>query len=252
MTGALILGWLIAVLLCLCIEADRLVVEAEKFIPSTWAKVHDAEQTENLASARSHERSKRHIPSHSARNGGDNDADDTGSLFKINKDLAVDSLKEDITQFMDRELEWEIYTSYVILADPSGPMISGIEAYKNFFSAVRMFRSFFIKKAETTRASTFYYPEGMFIQVTWYSEWTAHEWVTGLANEPAQVSAVSRFYLDDRGLVYKHELDKLKINGQAMPEPYTTAWISELTGVPIDMMPQNMPIPGFGSAVAGR
>ena len=55
---------------------------------------------------------------------------------------------------------------------------------------------------------------GKKIVITWYSSWTAKG-----SRKAAHVDAVSYFHLDDEGKVFKHEVDRVEVNGRPMNPP---------------------------------
>ena len=118
-----------------------------------------------------------------------------------------------------------IYTPDVQLADPSGVQTRGLGSYKQFFAMIRLFRRVMIDRADVTYRLRYDW-SGKRVIVTWYSAWTARG-----SSTPAHVDAVSYFHLDDRGKVFKHEVDRVQINGQMLSPPYGLAW----AGVKRDM-----------------
>ena len=140
------------------------------------------------------------------------------SEFELNLGRCIDALRVDVPSFPDREFQWEIYRDDVVLADPNAVQARGLEAYKAAFAMVRTFRRFMIDAAEVTYKLRYDW-SGKRIVVTWYSEWRMKGRKT-----PTHVDAVSYFHLDDRGLIFKHEVDRVSVNGKDVTPPYGGAW----------------------------
>ena len=140
------------------------------------------------------------------------------SEFELNLGNAIDALRVDVETFPDRELRWDVYTDDVVLADPSAVQSRGIESYKQFFGMIRAFRRFVVDRAEVTYKLRYDW-SGKRIVVTWYSKWT----MKGMT-KAAHVDAVSYFHLNDAGLIFKHEVDRVEINGEACSPPYGLRW----------------------------
>lgn len=142
------------------------------------------------------------------------------SEFELNLGKCIDALKSDVPEFFDRELDWSVYTADVQLADPTGVQTRGLTSYKQFFSMIRLFRRVMIDRAEVTYRLRYDW-SGKRIIVTWYSSWTARG-----SRTPAHVDAVSYFHLTESGVIYKHEVDRVQINGQQMNPPYSVGWLA--------------------------
>ena len=142
------------------------------------------------------------------------------SEFELNLGKCIDTLKSDVPEFPDRELVYDIYTPDVQLADPTGVQTRGLTSYKQFFGMIRLFRRVMIDRAEVTYRLRYDW-SGKRIIVTWYSSWYARG-----SRTPAHVDAVSYFHLNDEGLIFKHEVDRVQINGQMMNPPYSVGWLA--------------------------
>ncbi|KAH8062241.1 DUF2358-containing protein [Aureococcus anophagefferens] len=137
------------------------------------------------------------------------------SEFELNLGEAIDALKADVPDFPDREPNYAVYTADVQLADPTGVQTRGLTSYKQFFAMIRLFRRVMIDRAEVTYRLRYDW-SGKRIIVTWYSSWTARG-----SRTPAHVDAVSYFHLNEEGRIFKHEVDRVQINGQMMNPPYS-------------------------------
>ena len=151
------------------------------------------------------------------------------SEFELNLGKCIDTLRMDVPEFADREFQWDIYTDDVELSDPQAVQARGLASYKQFFAMVRAFRRFAVRDVSVTYKLRYDWA-GKRVIVTWYSEWTMKGWPQ-IGARPTHVDAVSYFSLTDEGFVYKHEVDRVQINGQMLSPPYGLAW----AGVKRDM-----------------
>lgn len=127
--------------------------------------------------------------------------------FILNKGLCVDALRTDATCFYDRELHWEIYDEAVLVRDPAGFGVRGLDAYKRALWAVRLFRRLMLRDAAVTRSSV--RDDDNKLVVQWYSCVQLR-----MLNQAHYVDGLSTFYLDDQGKVYRHTIDKLVVDGR--------------------------------------
>lgn len=160
------------------------------------------------------------------------------SAFELNLGKAIDTLRVDVPAFADRELQWDIYTDDVELSDPQAVQARGLSSYKQFFLVLRTFRKFMVNDVSVTYKLRYDWA-GKRIIVTWYSEWTMKGWPQ-IGAKPTHVDAVSYFSLNDEGLIYKHEVDRVQINGQMLSPPYGLAWAGLKQGM---LNGLDMPVP---------
>mmetsp|Transcript_14184 Transcript_14184/g.42281 ORF Transcript_14184/g.42281 Transcript_14184/m.42281 type:complete len:356 (+) Transcript_14184:142-1209(+) len=140
--------------------------------------------------------------------------------FELNLGEAIDALRKDVPEFADREMDWSIYSPNIQLADPTGVQTKGLSSYKQFFGMIRLFRRVMIQNVDITYRLRYDWA-GKKIVITWYSSWTAKG-----SRKAAHVDAVSYFHLDDDGKVFKHEVDRVEVNGRPMNPPYSVGWLA--------------------------
>jgi len=137
------------------------------------------------------------------------------SEFELNLGRAQDTLNAffDNGNFAYEEEGFdEIYTKNLIFTEPMGMSIEGLQNYKNIFKALRAFRTVMMNDVDV-RHKLRYEPSQKKIMVTWYSTWTMRTGAT------THVDAVSYFYLNDLGFVYKHEVDRVMVDGVMKSPP---------------------------------
>lgn len=136
------------------------------------------------------------------------------SDFELNLGRCVDSLRSDFPEFMDRELDWSIYARDLEVVDPSGVRVSGLPAFKQVMSAIRMIRKVAFDDASLTFRLRYDWV-GKRLIVQWYSNWL---WKG--SRSLLHVDAVSYFDLNDDGLVDRHHIDRVIVNGKDATPPY--------------------------------
>mmetsp|Transcript_10523 Transcript_10523/g.42539 ORF Transcript_10523/g.42539 Transcript_10523/m.42539 type:complete len:390 (+) Transcript_10523:80-1249(+) len=146
------------------------------------------------------------------------------SEFSLNLGRAIDALRHDVPAFFDRELTWDVYAEDVELRDPSGVAIRGLERYKQTFAAIRFFRNVFVDDVDV-HFRLRYDDASRRIVVQWYSTWVLKgsnnlrggpkkngggSSLGGFYAAPMEfhVDAVSHFSLNDKGLIYRHDVDR--------------------------------------------
>mmetsp|Transcript_19698 Transcript_19698/g.78434 ORF Transcript_19698/g.78434 Transcript_19698/m.78434 type:complete len:399 (-) Transcript_19698:12-1208(-) len=143
------------------------------------------------------------------------------SEFELNLGRCLDALRADVPEFFDRELQWDVYDKDIEIRDPSGVQLQGLAMYKQTFALVRLFRRVMIDDVSVTFRLRYDWVRRRIV-VQWYSAWTS----SIAKNTAGHVDAVSIFHLNDRGLIYRHEIDKIMINDKEVQPPYGLGWLS--------------------------
>ena len=105
------------------------------------------------------------------------------------------------------------------MSDPTGINFSGIAPYRNLFTILRFCARNVFKAHEITFRIN-YSPWEQAVQVIWHVEIISD--VPGLGNKgkPLYVDGISRYYLNYEGLVYRHEVSNIAVNGISAEPPY--------------------------------
>jgi hypothetical protein len=164
----------------------------------------------------------------------------TASEYELNLGKCLDTLQQEVPYFAEREFSWDIYTRDISFGDPTGEKIRGIKAYQTFFSTLRALRSIMYSDVQVTKNKIRYDWNGKRIIVRWQSTWTMKG-----ARKPAYVDAVSYLSLNDKGLIYKHELDNVNINGQDVNPNYAAGFVG-MQELAVAGIQGKVPSYGFG------
>ena len=130
--------------------------------------------------------------------------------FDLNLGKCIDSLRQDIQSFPYYELDWDLYTPDVVFCDHSGKYTRGLSKYKNLFAGLRFFSKMVADNVMVTYTLRYDLEEKK-ITITWYSQWFLRARQTR-----THLDAVSNFYLNDHGIVYKHELTRVRVNKRTL------------------------------------
>ena len=122
--------------------------------------------------------------------------------YNLNVGQCISSLKHDMQYFPHKELNWSIYTPSVSISDPIGFHQKGLHNYKQIFSFIRLFKKLLINDVDITYTLK-YIPESKKIIIIWYSKWYINKL------KPLHLNAISYFYLNDTGYIYKHHIDRI-------------------------------------------
>jgi hypothetical protein len=137
--------------------------------------------------------------------------------FRLNTGKVIDTLRADYPRFFDAVPDWSIYESSIELHDPSGISLRGIATYKSCFSAMRMLRRYATTSVELS--SKVCYAAGWDpykVKVRWHVAFS-----TLLnPNDTYYIDGVSVYTLSERGLVKRHDLDNVIVNGREAQQPY--------------------------------
>ena len=119
-----------------------------------------------------------------------------------------------------KQLDYSIYEPDIELADPTGINFQGIKPYRNLFTILR----FCARNIFTAHEITFkmnYSPWEQAVVVPWHVKIKSD--VPGMGKgKPLYVDGISRYYVNYNGLVYRHEVSNIAINGLSAEPPY--AW----------------------------
>lgn len=133
--------------------------------------------------------------------------------FDLNRGRVFDALRRDIPEFMNRELDWDVYAPDVQLVDPSGVEIEGLDKYQRIHSSLRLVRQLALNDW-TIRFQIRYDWCQRSVVVQWYSRWYLKT-----SSAPLHVDAVSYFDLNDDGLISRHRIDRAIINSRHVMAP---------------------------------
>ena len=131
--------------------------------------------------------------------------------YEPNLGKVQDTLRNDYPEMFTRPLDYSIYVEDIEVADPTGINFSGIKSYRNLFTILRFCaRNIFKSQAVTFRM--IYSPGEQAVRVIWHVELTSDVPFLG-GGKPVYFDGVSRYYVNWEGLVYRHEVSNLAING---------------------------------------
>ncbi|KAH8050767.1 DUF2358-containing protein [Aureococcus anophagefferens] len=137
------------------------------------------------------------------------------SEFELNLGEAIDALKADVPDFPDREPNYAVYGRRPI----GGP--TGVQAGPHVLQAVLRHDPPLPPRHDRPRRGH--------LSVALRLERQAHHRHVVLFLDragAARVDAVSYFHLNEEGRIFKHEVDRVQINGQMMNPPYSVGWLA--------------------------
>lgn len=137
----------------------------------------------------------------------------------------IDLLQSDYPNLFTSEPNFEIFMPNLQLCDPTGTRFQGLANYKRMFALLRFMRGSFMSHAEIT---TRVHVETMARKVS--LRWNTKVWLHGAFDgrvgtskgTPITVDGISVYHVNDEGLVYKHVIEQLIINGINTPPPFDT------------------------------
>jgi hypothetical protein len=129
--------------------------------------------------------------------------------FDLNVGHTIDILRNDMSNFLESELDFTIYTDCIYIRDPLGFGFNGITMYKNTFSAIRIFNRVVADDFQFTHRIR--YERGQkHIVVHWQSRLTFMGDLGWL--RPTHLDGISYLFLDDHGKIRGHKIDQIVFN----------------------------------------
>ena len=129
------------------------------------------------------------------------------TAFITNLGNCIEGLRNDIQHFPYSPLNWDLYTKDLEFVDPGGVTTYGLERYKQNLYLLRLFRNIIGLHVDITYRLR-YDADYQRIVITWYSVWH-----TNLKSD--YIDAISTFYLNKEGIIYKHVVDRKKMSGNS-------------------------------------
>ncbi|KAJ8599735.1 hypothetical protein CTAYLR_003407 [Chrysophaeum taylorii] len=131
------------------------------------------------------------------------------SDFELNLGRSLDAIRSDFPEFMDRELDWDVYARDVQLVDPSGVQVVGLDKFKQILSTIRLMRRMAMDDV-SLRFRLRYDWTRRTVVVNWYSTW----YWKGTTSHPLRLDAVTYFDLDDDARVQRIQVDRFALNNR--------------------------------------
>lgn len=147
--------------------------------------------------------------------GGDDEERKRQQEFRLNVGKVIDTLQADYPLFFEQAPDLSIYEPNIELTDPSGLSLRGLSIYSKCFSLLRWMRH--------TMAS---------VEVkckVCYSGWDPRlvrtRWNVAFSTfvNPSRtyfIDGISEYTLSDKGLVRRHALKNVIVNGREVRQPY--------------------------------
>ena len=127
---------------------------------------------------------------------------------------AIDILQHDYEFFLQSEMNFDIYTNDILLEDPSGTRMYGIEKYKKFFTILTTFSKVLFKDYDMKHV-LYYEKQNEQIRIKWKLQFYLL-----LKFKPIIIEANSFYNLDNNGKVYEHVINNLVVNNKKIDPPY--------------------------------
>ncbi|CAB1098526.1 unnamed protein product [Ectocarpus sp. CCAP 1310/34] len=179
--------------------------------------------------------------------------------FNTNLGKVIDTLREDYPTMLDEPLNFDIYTPDLQLRDPSGVILTGLPAYKRMFGTFRFVRKTLVHDVSTVFRLSYdgsrqqddeqllVHPcemqpwtgrndwpsvigsvgnnapssRGRVVRVTWHLVLDA----TPMVARPVHLDGTSVYGLSTEGLVRRHDLETIIVNGTPVKPPFAQAWM---------------------------
>lgn len=135
--------------------------------------------------------------------------------FRLNVGKVIDTLQSDYPVLFETEPDFSIYEDSIELTDPSGVSIRGLSMYKFLYALLRMLR-YTMASVEVKSKVCYAGWDPLKVRVRWNVAFSS-------VLSPGRtyfVDGVSAYLLSDRGLVTRHDLQNVIVNGREVQQPY--------------------------------
>eukprot|EP00752_Nemacystus_decipiens_P009148 g8171.t1 len=132
----------------------------------------------------------------------------------------ISTLRADYPVMFEEPLDFDIYTPDLQLRDPSGVVLTGLPAYKRMFATFRFARKTLVHDLSTVFRIS-YDGSRQQVRVTWHLVMDA----TPMVARPIHVDGVSVYSLSTEGLVRRHDVETIIVNGTPVKPPFAQAWM---------------------------
>jgi len=139
--------------------------------------------------------------------------------FQMNLGKAMDTLRKDMPSILKKMPDLTIYHDEIMVVDPSGVQITGIENYKNSIKFMQQFMNFwFQEKRNGLQYRLVYDFARSSIKVSWHVTLIPK---VPLGKRTLHVDGISMYKLDpDSGKIMEHKFETMSINNTPIVPPY--------------------------------
>mmetsp|Transcript_38621 Transcript_38621/g.88962 ORF Transcript_38621/g.88962 Transcript_38621/m.88962 type:complete len:372 (-) Transcript_38621:118-1233(-) len=137
--------------------------------------------------------------------------------FNLNVGSAIDTLRSDIPSLLHKAPDLSIFRDDVRVFDPNGEKLRGIAQYSQMYRVLRGMSSIALQDSSKIDARFFFDKS----RSTLRSKVSAKLWIHGMpaSAEPMHIDVVSSYEFDSKGIVMKHTVDRVDIDG-TRTEPF--------------------------------
>ncbi|CAM9428806.1 unnamed protein product [Choristocarpus tenellus] len=139
--------------------------------------------------------------------------------FEVNLGKVMDTLRQDYPRIFYDPLDFDIYTPDITVHDPSGVALSGINNYKRLFATLRFFRKMMLTNVSTSFKLSYDWSRQQ-VRVKW------HFLFETTTQMPRHVDGISVYHINNQGMVRRHDLETISVNGTPAEPPFAHAWIN--------------------------
>lgn len=148
---------------------------------------------------------------------------DDEAEFRLNVGKVIDTLQADYPLLFEQAPDFSIFEPTVELTDPSGVSLKGLALYRNCFLLLRMMR-YGMASAEMRCKVSYAGWDPYKVRVRWNLAITS----VLAPSRTYFIDGVSAYTLSQKGLVRRHSLENIIVNGREVEKPFLT-WINPLS-----------------------
>lgn len=166
--------------------------------------------------------------------------------YQMNLGKAMDVLRQDMQTILVKKPDFTIYHPELVVSDPSGVQLRGLDKYKSAFAFLQTFLGFWFSTRGTNQVQfrMVYDETRSAIRISWNVVLVPKLAIASALTRPLYIDAISYYQLDRAsGKIMEHKIEKLVMNNMKMEPPYGIWSLLQQDALRL--------VPGGGVAVPG-
>mmetsp|Transcript_6065 Transcript_6065/g.16973 ORF Transcript_6065/g.16973 Transcript_6065/m.16973 type:complete len:234 (+) Transcript_6065:50-751(+) len=137
--------------------------------------------------------------------------------FQMNLGKAMDTLRKDMPYILKRSPDFNIYHDDIVVIDPSGVQLTGLDSYKSSVRFLQTFCKFWFQERSGLQYRMVYDFARSSIRISWHAVLVPKVPL----GRPMHIDGISMYKLDSvSGKIVEHKIENLMINDSKVIPPY--------------------------------
>lgn len=137
--------------------------------------------------------------------------------FQMNLGKAMDTLRKDMPYILKRSPDYSIYHDNIVVIDPSGVQLTGLDSYTSSIKFLQTFCKFWFQERSGLQFRMVYDFARSSIRISWHAVLVPKVPL----GRPLHIDGISMYKLDpSSGKIVEHKFESLMINDNKVMPPY--------------------------------